>query len=320
MQQNTLTVVSLFAGVGGLDLGFKNAGFDVIWANDSNKKLKETYKYNHKNTKFVIKKIQDLEISEIPEADVIIGGPPCQSWSLAGNMCGIDDERGQVFYNYINLVEKKQPKAFVVENVKGLISRKHIQEFEKIIKTFEKVGYTVNYKLLNAKNYGVCQNRERVFIIGLRKDLNLHFTFPKVTHESSYVTLKETIGDLVEEPGEYYKGSYSSIFMSRNRKKDWNDISFTIQAGARQIPLHPDSPEMIKIEKDKRVFAKTQCHKLRRLSIKECARIQGFDDNFNFIANNISDKYSMIGNAVPVLLAHKIAEELKKTLLNNKKI
>jgi len=104
-------------------------------------------------------------------------------------------------------VEKKQPKAFVVENVKGLISRKQIQEFEKIIKTFEKVGYIVNYKLLNAKNYEICQNSKRVFIIGLPKDLNLHFTFPKATHESSYITLKERIGHLVEEPGAYYNSS-----------------------------------------------------------------------------------------------------------------
>lgn len=308
------TVVSCFAGAGGMDLGFSKAGFDIIWANDCNKKIQKTYEKNHKGTKLVIKKIQDLKLDEIPDADVIIGGPPCQSWSLAGAMRGADDERGGVFYNYVHLIKEKKPLAFVAENVKGIISRRHINEFNKIVELFSESGYNVSYKLLNAKDYGICQSRERVFIVGIRKDLGVKFEFPEPTHKDRPVTLKDVIWDLRDNPGEYYEGSFSSIYMSRNRKKDWNDVSFTIQAGARHAPLHPDSPEMIKVGKDKRVFAEKNRDKLRRLSVRECARIQSFPDDFEFIADNISDKYMMIGNAVPVLLAQRIAEKLKETL------
>lgn len=306
------TAASFFAGAGGMDLGFRNAGFEILWANDFNKKLEATYSYNHDN-EFIVGKIQDLDHTKIPKTDVIIGGPPCQSWSLAGAMRGSNDERGNLFFNYVELIKKLQPKAFVAENVKGIISKSHISEFHRIIECFEDAGYNVTYKLLNAKDFGVPQSRERVFIVGIRKDIERYYEFPKETHLNNYVTLRESIYDLRSNPGEFYIGSYSSMYMSRNRKKDWDDVSFTIQAGARHAPMHPDSSDMIKVAKDKRVFADENTYN-RRLSVRECARIQTFPDTFEFISNSLADKYKMIGNAVPVLLAQRIAEKLIQIL------
>lgn len=309
-----IKVVSLFAGCGGLDLGFEKAGFDIIWANDNNKKVEETYNRNHKKTKLIIKSIVDINPEEIPECDVIIGGPPCQSWSAAGAGKGKEDNRGKLFYDYIRIIESKKPKAFVAENVKGIVSKKHIESFKEIVSLFDKAGYDVIYKVLNAKNYGVPQDRERVFIVGTRKELNINYDFPKIVNEEgNYITLREAIGDLADNPGEYHEGDFSSIFMSRNRKRNWDEVGFTVQASGRQTQIHPDSPDMIVIGKDKRVFDPDSNKKIRRMSVRECARIQTFPDDFKFLST-IAENYKMIGNAVPVRLAEEVAKQLKIAL------
>ena len=312
-----LKTVALFAGCGGLDLGFKNAGFNIIWANDNNKKVQETYRYNHKEAELVIKSLVDIKSEEIPECDVIIGGPPCQSWSLAGAMKGKEDSRGQLFYEYVRVIKDKRPMAFVAENVKGIVSKAHINSFNEIVDMFKEAGYTVTYKLVNAKNYGVPQDRERVFIVGIRNDLGVTYEFPNPTNsEGNYVTLETAIGDLRDNPGEWIVGSFSPIFMSRNRRRSWNEVAFTVQASGRQTQIHPDSPEMEKVDKDKWKFKEEENKKVRRMSVRECARIQTFPDEFEFLGNPINENYKMIGNAVPVKLAQAVATNLKECLEN----
>ncbi|MBN1062682.1 DNA cytosine methyltransferase [Clostridium botulinum] len=310
-----MNTVALFAGCGGLDLGFENAGFNIIWANDNNKKVADTYRFNHRNTELIIKSLVDIKSEDIPACDVIIGGPPCQSWSLAGAMKGKEDSRGQLFYEYVRVIKDKRPLAFVAENVKGIVSKAHIKSFNEIVEMFKECGYTVTFKVVNAKNYGVPQDRERVFIVGIKNDLNVSYEFPEPTNnEGNYITLRDAIGDLRENPGNWMEGSFSPIFMSRNRRRGWNEVAFTVQASGRQTQIHPDSPAMEKIDTDKWQFTKDDTKIVRRMSVRECARIQTFPDNFEFLGNPINENYKMIGNAVPVKLAEKVARQLMECL------
>ena len=327
-----MKIVSLFAGAGGLDLGFKNAGFDVVWANEYDKDIWKTYEKNHSETTLDKRSITKIHTDEVPECDGIIGGPPCQSWSEAGSMRGADDKRGQLFFDFIRLLEAKQPYFFLAENVSGMLLGRHKDALENIKEHFKNagVGYDLHFKMLNAKNFKVPQDRKRVFFIGFRKDLKIDFKFPTGFKEE--IPLSKAIGDLTGEvlsakngknanngscpiPNhEYMDGSYSSIFMSRNRVRSWDEVSFTIQAGARHAPLHPQAPKMNFIEQNKREFVKGKEHLYRRLSVRECARIQTFPDDFIFHYDNISAGYKMIGNAVPVKLAYYLAKEIKNSL------
>lgn len=327
-----MKIVSLFAGAGGLDLGFKNAGFDVVWANEYDKDIWKTYEKNHPETVLDKRSITKIHTDEIPECDGIIGGPPCQSWSEAGSMRGAEDKRGQLFFDFIRLLEAKQPYFFLAENVSGMLLGRHKDALDNIKNHFRKagIGYDLHFKMLNAKNFNVPQDRKRVFFIGFRKDLKIDFKFPQGFKEE--IPLVKAIGDLTEEvlsakngknanngscpiPNhEFMDGGYSSIFMSRNRVRSWDEVSFTIQAGARHAPLHPQAPKMKFIEQNKREFVKGKEHLYRRLSVRECARIQTFPDNFIFHYDNISAGYKMIGNAVPVKLAYYLAKEIKGSL------
>ncbi|HEY4504127.1 MAG TPA: DNA cytosine methyltransferase [Candidatus Paceibacterota bacterium] len=321
-----MKVVSLFTGAGGLDLGFKKAGFDIIWANEFDSTIWETFEKNFYKTKLDKRSIVDIPTSDVPFADGIIGGPPCQSWSEAGAGRGINDKRGQLFFEYIRLLKDKQPAFFLAENVSGILHPKHKEAFEKILKQFNGVGYNVSYRLLNTNDYGVPQDRFRVIIIGYhKKKVNLSFKFPdSLPHKP---TLKETIFDLrLAKPAkpfnktngedlkipnhEYMNGGFSTIYMSRNRVRSWNEPSFTIQAGGRHAPIHPQAPKMKFIEQNKRIFVPGKENLYRRLSVRECARIQTFPDNFIFHYKDVADGYKMIGNAVPVQFAYSIAKKI----------
>jgi len=320
---NELKIVSLFSGCGGLDLGFTNAGFKLVFANDNDLDVKETFEKNH-GVELDTRSVENIPSSEIPNIVGIIGGPPCQSWSLAGAMRGLNDKRGRVFYEYLRILADKKPLFFLAENVAGIVSKAHIAEFNKILSKFEEIGYTLNWKLLNSIDYGVPQERKRVIVVGYRKDLGLKFDFNNIKKVQK-VSLKQAIGDLnnstpakeknwanekLDTPNhEHFIGNFSSMYMSRNRKKDWSDASFTIQAGARHAPLHPSAPEMISVAPDVRVF-KDKDAPIRRLSVRECARIQTFPDDFIFQYNIVSKGYKMIGNAVPVKLAEVIANQI----------
>lgn len=322
-----MEIISLFSGAGGLDLGFEKAGFKVIAANEFDKTIWETYERNH-DTKLIKGDICNIDSDEFPSCDGIIGGPPCQSWSEAGSLRGINDPRGKLFYQYIRILNDKKPKFFLAENVKGMMAKRHNEAVENIVKQFEDAGYDVFIKLLNAVNYGVAQDRKRVFYIGFRKDLNIKFDFPK---ELEYkLNFKDIIYDLKDTAipakeknktngneclvlnHEYFIGDYSTIYMSRNRVRGWEEPAFTVQASGRQCQLHPQAPKMNKIEKDKYEFVKGQEDLYRRLSVREAARVQGFPDDFEFIYSSVNDAYKMIGNAVPVNLAFVLATQIKK--------
>ena len=318
-----MRVISLFSGCGGLDLGFEKAGFEVVWANEYDSTILQTYKLNHPHTELNTSDIRSLTSQDIPDCDGIIGGPPCQSWSLGGKSLGIEDERGKLVYDYIRIVKEKKPKFFVMENVPGMISPKHINAFNEFLNLFQQAGYIIKYELMNAADFKVPQDRLRVIIVGIRSDLNVEYIFP-MKQDSLPITLSQAIGDIKEEPipysdgqlvnGEsllqnhdYYKGPFDHKFMARNRVRNWDELSYTIQAQAKNEPLHPQAPKMIFVSSDERRFVKDKEHLYRRLSVRECARIQSFPDSFKFLYRNITDGYKMVGNAVPPRLAYHIA-------------
>ncbi len=324
-----MNIVSLFSGAGGLDLGFEEAGFDIIYANEYDSSIWATYMKNH--SAFLDKRdIRKIKSTEIPDCDGIIGGPPCQSWSEAGALKGIEDARGQLFYDYIRILNDLRPKFFLAENVVGMLSKRHSEAVRNIKQMFVDCGYDLTVTLVNVADYGIPQDRKRVFYIGFRKDLRVDFKFPepsKIKH-----TLKDAIWDLrntavpsldknCANPNvsvsnhEYFHGSYSTIFMSRNRVRQWDECGFTVQASGRQAQLHPQAPVMPMIEKNKHIFAEGYEHLYRRMTVRECARLQTFPDEFEFIYSKTDDGYKMVGNAVPVEMARIIAAEIKKELM-----
>ena len=329
-----MKILSLFSGCGGLDLGFEKAGFDIPIANEFDKNIWKTFEVNHPQTKLLKEDIRKIDAKTLPkDIDGIIGGPPCQSWSESGSLKGIEDDRGKLFFEYIRILKSVQPKFFLAENVSGMLADRHSEAVKNIIKMFEECGYDVSLTLVNAKDYGVAQERKRVFYIGFRKDLNIKFDFPKGSTEddNNKITLRDIIWDLQDSAvpageknqhnpnainnNEYFIGSYSPIFMSRNRVKSWDEQAFTVQASGRQCQIHPQAPKMIKVDKNDCRFVEGKENLYRRMTIREVARVQGFPDNFKFVYNNTNDAYKMIGNAVPVNLAYEVACAIKKVLV-----
>ena len=323
-----MKVVSLFAGCGGLDLGFEKAGFEVIWANEFDKTIHATYRLNHPKTELNTSDIRNLSAKDVPDCDGIIGGPPCQSWSLGGKCLGIEDERGRLVYDYIRIVNEKKPKFFVMENVPGMVAPKHIKAFNEFLDLFRNAGYRIRYELMNAADYKIPQDRLRVIIVGIRDDLDVEYLFPTKL-VSKQVTLLQAIGDLKDTPvpyaneqvcpdksvipnHDYYTASFDNKFMARNRVRGWDELSFTIQAQAKNEPLHPQAPKMEFVSQEKRKFVEGKEHLYRRLSVRECARIQAFPDSFKFIYDSVVNGYKMVGNAVPPRLAYHIALSIEK--------
>ena len=335
-----MKLISLFSGCGGLDLGFEKAGFSIPVANEFDPTIFETFKVNHPNTYLIEGDIRNIGKEDIVphikgEVTGIIGGPPCQSWSEAGALRGIEDARGQLFFEYIRLLKEFKPKFFLAENVSGMLANRHNEAVQNIIKLFEDAGYDVTLTLVNAKDYGVAEERKRVFYIGFRKDLQIDFVFPKgsTTDKEKKITLKDIIWDLqytavpaaaknrhnpeAINNNEYFTGAFSPIFMSRNRVKSWDEQAFTVQASGRQCQLHPQAPKMQKFAKNDCRFKEGSEHLYRRMTIREIARIQGFPDDFKFIYTDTNNAYKMIGNAVPVNLAYEIAVAIRMFLEGN---
>lgn len=343
-------LLSLFSGCGGLDLGFEMAGlkavmgedimeaamkdktvfdanvnnnvFNTIYVNDIFDEARETYG-NNAGRYIYMDKSDIRKIKEFPKADIVLGGFPCPGFSEAGPRL-VDDKRNFLYLHFIRCLMQSKPKIFVAENVKGMMTLGKGEVFKQIVQDFAAAGYTIYHKLLNSAEYGVPQIRERVILVGVRNDLDFEYKHPEPTHGygveglKEVVTLKDAIGDLESNPGDYFTGSYSTIFMSRNRKKKWSDPSFTIQASGRQAPIHPGGAPMEKVGKDKYIFSDGEENN-RRLSVKEIARIQTFPDWYEFSRGQNTKKnenakldlvYKQIGNAVPVRLAMAVAEPI----------
>jgi len=325
-----MNLVSLFSGAGGLDLGFEASGFTTLWANEYDREIWETYEQNFPHVNLDRRSIREVNSSEIPACDGIIGGPPCQSWSEAGSLRGIEDQRGQLFFDYIRLLRDKQPMFFLAENVSGMLSNRHSDAIRGIKELFVSAGYDLHMKLLNAVDYAVPQDRKRIFFVGFRKDLRVRYEFPKPLREKR--NLRRAISDLKDSalPGtdknysngvacsvenhEYMTGGFSTIYMSRNRVRAWDEPSFTIQAGGRHAPIHPQAPKMLFVEPNKRIFVPGKEDRYRRLSVRECARIQTFPDSHKFYYDKVAAGYKMVGNAVPCNLAYCMARSIKRAL------
>lgn len=328
-----MKLLSLFSGCGGLDLGFERAGFDIPVANEFDSSIWQTFRLNHPQSDLITQDVRNLSVDVLPnDVDGIIGGPPCQSWSEAGAQRGIEDDRGKLFFDYIRILKAKKPKFFLAENVSGMLADRHSEAVKSIIDLFKRCGYNLTITLVNAKNYGVAQERKRVFYIGFRQDLEINFKFPTGSTEIDLkkLTLRDVIWDLqfsampssngnfhneeAENNNEFFTGTFSTIFMSRNRVKSWDEQAFTVQASGRHCQLHPQAPKMIFISQNERRFVKGKEHLYRRMTVREIARVQGFSDDFKFIYSNVNDAYKMIGNAVPVPLAYEIAVAIRNYL------
>lgn len=327
-----MELISLFSGAGGLDLGFEKAGFQTLVANEYDPKICPTFRANFPHTHLIEGDIRHISSEQFPKNVAgIIGGPPCQSWSEAGTLKGIEDARGQLFYDYIRILSAVQPLFFVAENVSGMLAKRHRDAVNSFLQLFDKVGYDVNLQMLNANDYDVPEDRKRVFYIGFRKDLQIHdYQYP--TPLTRHLTLKDAIWDLrdtaipalsgnktngekcIVPNHEYYVGSYSPIFMSRNRVREWNEPGFTVQASGRQCQLHPQAPIMIKVGENKHIFVPGKETLYRRMTVREVARLQTFPDSYCFLYEDVDYGYKMIGNAVPVNLAYYVAKSVIKCL------
>ena len=333
-KQKKFKVVSLFTGAGGLDLGLKGGftsvgesyehnPFDIIWANELNRKACDTLELNFPDTQVVcgdISKIakvnqeqeQNVELFEhnveIPSADVVVGGFPCQDFSLAGKRQGLTVQRGQLYLSMAKVIENVKPKVFLAENVKGLLSWEGGLGIKTMVEDFAKIGYKVSYRLLNTADYGVPQKRERVIILGVREDIDADIVWPEPTHSSDpestglkpWVTLKDAIGDLEDDkvhfclPNSGY--SKAKLFPGRqgNTKTKADYPGPTMRAEHHgNIEFHYGLD--------------------RRLSAREAARIQSFPDDFVFLRST-SDAYRQVGNAVAPVFGWHLAKALQKML------
>ncbi len=332
-----MKVVSLFCGCGGLDLGLKKAGHKIIWANDFDKDSIDTYKKNvsSKGEIVVCKSITEIPSDEIPDCDLVVGGFPCQGFSVANPYRKEEDKRNFLYEELLRVVKDKKPKYFLGENVQGITNlggyenlndkkNKLGKVFKMILSDFKKIGYNVEWKILNAADYGIPQLRKRMIMVGIRNDVDAKFEFPKQTHISPekinflekglkdslkpYKTVGETIGDLpvgYDDLIPNHQGTKHKVKINGylgNRHTDPSKPSPTIvgRGGGTGGPVILPHPSQT-----------------RRMTVREVARIQTFPDDFIFLGAN-SSQYRQIGNAVPVDLGYLLGIQLKKMDKKNK--
>jgi len=300
-----MKVVSLFSGAGGLDLGFIMAGHEIIWANDLYEDAVETYKTNIGNH-IVCEDITKVSLDDIPDCDIVIGGFPCQGFSVANWKRHVNDERNVLYKQLIRVISEKKPKFFLAENVKGLTNMEHGEVFKLILNDFEKMGYRVTYKVLNAADYGVPQTRQRVIIVGVRNDIDYIYEYPQPTNCKDgkalpkWISVSEALADIPDpdEPNDVPNHTYSKY-----------KLQFNGYLGHR--PLDPDMPApTVTARGDNKggVVILPHPNGTRRMSCRELATVQSFPLNYVFKGTN-SSVYRQIGNAVPPLLAKAVASQ-----------
>ncbi|MDR1966221.1 MAG: DNA cytosine methyltransferase [Synergistaceae bacterium] len=304
-----MKILSLFSGAGGLDLGLQQAGNEIIWANDIDKSSVETYKKNI-GTHIVHADIKDINISSLPDADVVAGGFPCQGFSLANLQRKIEDDRNQLYRFFYYVIKGKQPMFFLAENVRGILSLGSGAVIKKIISDFENAGYKTLIRLVNMADYGIPQTRQRVIIIGQRKDLvgeNL-FCFPQKTNSKDgeltrWISIKSAIGHYPEPD---VQNNYLNHVCSSYK------IEYRNFTGHRATDPDKPSPTILARGNGKGgVCAIPHYNGKRRLTIRESATIQTFPESFEFIGQ-MNSCYRQIGNAVPVKFAFLLGKEFKR--------
>jgi len=301
-----MKIISLFSGAGGLDLGFIQAGHEVIWANDLFEDAVKTYRLNL-GEHIVLKDIYDIRSEDIPKSDIVIGGFPCQGFSVANTGRHEDDERNKLYLEMIRVIRDKKPKYFLAENVKGILSLGKGQVFQVILSDFQSLGYDVQYQLMNAADYGVPQKRMRVVIIGVRHDLHQKYVYPQATHaeeetmfKKRWVSVEEAFAEIPDPdtPNDLPNHVYSKY-----------KLSFNGYLGHRPIDPHKPAPT-VTARGDSRggvvILPHPNC--MRRMTCRELATIQSFPMDYEFYGG-ISSVCRQIGNAVPPMLARAVAEQ-----------
>lgn len=338
-------IISLFSCCGGMDLGFlggfkvfnetfSSLPFEIVHASDFSKPTTVTYSHNFNHPSQHLD-INDLKVEDLPEADIVIGGFPCQPFSLAGKRQGFEDDkgRGNLYLQMKRVIDHVKPKMFVAENVDGLRTKKDEADnyaLDQIVADFEKSGYEVEYKVLKAVDYGVPQTRVRIIIIGKRKDLNGKILFPQPTHGKEatgllkqWRTTKDAISDLEDlldsskAPKNHTSKDYSRAKFypgkkfQGNQKEQADKPAHTVRAEAHGNQYaHYNSIGSDKNNQDMTTW--------RRLTVRECARIQSFPDSFEFPVSQ-SEAHKQIGNAVPPILAWHVAKSVLETLKTSQK-
>ena len=310
-----MRIISLFSGAGGLDLGLIQAGNDIVWANDIDKDAVATYRENIGNH-IVCDDIKNIDIASLPDAEVVVGGFPCQGFSLANRLRALEDDRNQLYKFFYNTIKTKQPKFFIAENVKGILSLGKGDAIKQILSDFEGAGYVTTVNLVNMADYGVPQTRQRVLIIGQRKDLGAEmlFQFPKPNHSKDgnelpkWVSIKDAIDHFPDPDKE--NNVVNHIYSAYK-------VEYRNFTGHRQTDPDKPSPTILARGNGKGgVCAIPHYNGMRRLSIRESASVQTFPENFHFVGS-MNACYRQIGNAVPVRFAKLLGEELKRLELEN---
>lgn len=318
-------VVSLFCGCGGIDLGltggftylgdrFATNDYEIVYAADNDEFCTKIYNDNFKH-KCVVEDVRKIDIDKLPEFDLLVGGFPCQSFSISAQnppRLGYKDERGMLFFEMVKILEKKQPRFFIAENVKGLLSANKKKAFPMIIDHFERAGYHVKYKLFNTSEYGVPQKRERIIIVGCRNkcDFDL-FEFPK-----ALVSKKHVLGQVVDHNADNEDKWFFSeravqgmltvqAKMNKGRVQKLDEPCNTISSHLAKVSLNSTDPVLFVNER------------YRRLTPRECARIQSFPDEFNLSCVSEARQYKAIGNAVPPVFMWYVARSLQRVVRAN---
>lgn len=322
-----LKVASLFCGCGGSDLGleggftflgkfYKENPVEIVYANDIEKTACEIYNANF-NIMSDNKDIKEVSSSEIPDHDILIGGFPCQSFSIVAQnpkRLGYKDEKGKLFFEICRVLKDKQPSCFVAENVKGLLSANNGTAFPLIIEEFEKCGYTVRFKLLNAATFGIPQKRERIFIVGFRKDLDIEMDFPDAILDiEDFIPLSKVVFNEKEVPQKYYFSqkaidglNRANKSMNKGRGQDLNKPCNTVGSHLAKVSLNSTDP-VLKVGDG-----------YRRFLPREVARIQSFPETFNLVGTD-SGIYKALGNAIPPVLMWKVTQHILAKLNSTKK-
>ncbi len=319
-------VVSLFAGCGGCDQGivgdftfnqkyYERLPFELKYALDIDQKALNTHKLNFECENIVCGDICDISSDDIPNCDILVGGFPCQSFSTVNPTKDPFDDRANLYKQMVRIAKDKQPKVIIAENVKGLMTLHKGQIFQKVKTAFEEAGYVLSYKLLNAANFGVPQKRERIIIVGFRKDLKITFQFPEETNIDNWVPLSVAVPKLAIEEQKYYF-SKRAVEGMKNAKPNmkrglWQKLDepcLTVTSHLAKVSLNSRDPVLL-VNPEKELY--------RRFTPREAARIQSFPDEFKF-AGSETDAYRQIGNAVPPVLFWHICNKVSEYLKNEK--